>query len=144
MLVLAIMVSIVFAGGLIPVTNRLGLEQASWMLPARWGFAASAATADLRYVAPFVPADEDLWSHTAQGWLLNIGVLVSLGAAATVFLLWRLRLKPLVRRHFSVDRFRPPTSASPSIKHAPRNPESSGRLSGSEASGTQLQPVQPA
>src|SRR5205807_10037208 len=39
MLVVAIMVSMVLAGGLIPVTGRLVLDQLSWLLPARWGFA---------------------------------------------------------------------------------------------------------
>ena len=37
MLVVVIMISIVFSGGLIPVTGRAGLDQLSWLLPARWG-----------------------------------------------------------------------------------------------------------
>ncbi|EUA16016.1 ABC transporter family protein [Mycobacterium xenopi 4042] len=36
MLVVAIMVSMVLAGGLIPVTGRMGLSQVSWLVPARW------------------------------------------------------------------------------------------------------------
>ena len=44
--------SIVFSGGLIPVTARIVLEQASWFPPARWGFAASASTIDLLTLVP--------------------------------------------------------------------------------------------
>jgi ABC-type transport system involved in multi-copper enzyme maturation permease subunit len=52
MLVISVMLSIVFCGGMIPVTGRLGLDQLSWAVPARWGFATSASTTDLRTIAP--------------------------------------------------------------------------------------------
>jgi ABC-2 type transporter len=66
MLVISVMLSIVLAGGLIPVTGRLGLNQLSWALPARLGFAASASTVDLRHLAALVPANETLWTHDPQ------------------------------------------------------------------------------
>jgi ABC-type transport system involved in multi-copper enzyme maturation permease subunit len=81
-LVVVIMLSIVFSGGLIPVTARAGLEQASWFLPARWGFAASASTIDLLKVAPLVTVDDPLWHHALKWWLLDMGVLLLLGVVA--------------------------------------------------------------
>jgi ABC-type multidrug transport system ATPase subunit/pSer/pThr/pTyr-binding forkhead associated (FHA) protein len=92
MLVVAIMVSIVFSGGMIPVTGRLGLDQLSWLLPARWGYAASASTVDLRTIAPFAPADESLWSHTAGWWMLDMFMLTVLAIALTALVAYRLRL----------------------------------------------------
>jgi hypothetical protein len=92
MLVVAIMVSIVFCGGMIPVTGRAGLDHLSWLLPARWGFAASAATVDLRAIAPWAPADEQLWTHSPQAWLFNLAVLGLLGAAVLMVVRYRLRL----------------------------------------------------
>ncbi len=91
MLVVAIMVSMVLAGGLIPVTGRVVLNQLSWGLPARWGFAAAASTIDLRDVQAGLPADK-LWLHTRHYWLLDMGVLVLLGLVFTVLVRFRLRL----------------------------------------------------
>ncbi|MBS4728369.1 ATP-binding cassette domain-containing protein [Mycobacterium sp. SM1] len=91
LLVVAVMVSMVLAGGLIPVTGRLGLSQASWLIPARWGFAASAGTVDLRVVEADVPADR-LWSHSPRMWLLDMGMLALLSVAVAGFVRYRLRL----------------------------------------------------
>lgn len=91
MLVIAIMVSIVFCGGLIPVTGRVGLEHMSWLMPARWGFAAAASLVDLRAVAPFAPGDEQLWTHTLRWFLADLGCLGALGGAFATFVRYRLR-----------------------------------------------------
>jgi ABC-type multidrug transport system ATPase subunit/pSer/pThr/pTyr-binding forkhead associated (FHA) protein len=96
LLVVAIMVSMVLAGGLIPVTGRMGLSQVSWLLPARWGFAASASTVDLRHIEMDLPTDR-LWLHALRYWLLDMGMLVTLGLVATSFVRFRLRLP--VRTH---------------------------------------------
>ncbi len=91
MLVVAIMVAMVLAGGLIPVTGRLVLDQLSWLLPARWGFAAAASTIDLRNIEAGLPADK-FWQHTAHFWLLDVGMLVVLGVVFTALVRFRLRL----------------------------------------------------
>jgi ABC transport system ATP-binding/permease protein len=93
MLVMSIMLSIVFSGGLIPVTGRIVLDQLSWLLPARWGFAAGAATVDLRAIAPLTPRNEVLWSHTKHWWLFDMGMLAVLGLVMAGFVRWRLRLR---------------------------------------------------
>jgi ABC-type multidrug transport system ATPase subunit/pSer/pThr/pTyr-binding forkhead associated (FHA) protein len=55
MLVLMIMVQLVFSGGLVPLGGRPGLEQASYVVPARWGFAMAASTVDLHKLETFKP-----------------------------------------------------------------------------------------
>jgi ABC transport system ATP-binding/permease protein len=97
MLVVATMLSIVFSGGLIPVSGRLLLDQVSWMIPARWGFAASAATADLRAIAPLMPQQEALWSHHLDQWFVNMTVLIAFGAFLAGYIRWRIRLNAASR-----------------------------------------------
>ena len=101
MLVVTIMVSMVLAGGLIPVTGRLGLSQSSWLVPARWGFAASASTVDLRAVEPIVPADR-LWLHLPHFWLLDMGMLTLMAVVITGLVRFQLRLpmRPVIKRRF--------------------------------------------
>jgi len=90
--VMTMMISIVFCGGLIPVTGRLILEPASWLVPARWGFAAGASTVDLRVIAPLLPANEGLWTHSSASWLLAMAMLGSLGVVLAGLVRWRIRL----------------------------------------------------
>ena len=92
MLVVVIMVSMVMAGGLIPVTGRLLLDQASWLVPARWGFAAAASTVDLNNIEAALPADR-LWRHVRSAWLFDIGMLVLLAVVFIGIVRFRLRLR---------------------------------------------------
>jgi ABC-type multidrug transport system ATPase subunit len=92
MLVISVMLSMVFCGGLIPVTGRPILDQLSRAIPARWGFAATASTIDLRAIAPLTPQNETLWSHDPGGWLLNMTLLIALGAVLAGCIRWRTRL----------------------------------------------------
>jgi hypothetical protein len=97
MLVMTVMLSIVFSGGLIPVTGRTVLDQLSWLVPARWGFAASASTIDLRGVDPTVRVKDPLWSHELRSWLFAISLLSLLGLVMAALVRWRLRLTALYR-----------------------------------------------
>ncbi len=94
LLVVAIMSQLVFSGGMIPVTDRIVLDQMSWFTPARWGFAASASTVDLiRLVpGPLTPQDRH-WEHTSGAWLFDMGMLVVISVAYLAFVRWRIRLK---------------------------------------------------
>jgi ABC transport system ATP-binding/permease protein len=114
MLVATVMLSIVFSGGLIPVTGRVVLDQVSWVVPARWGFAASASTIDLRRVDPTVRVRDPLWSHDLRSWLLAMGLLCALGMVVAVMVRWRLRVAALCRY----------------IRRVAREPELTGRPSG--------------
>src|SRR5262245_16037551 len=80
MLVISVMLSIVFCGGMIPVTGRAVLDQLSWAMPARWGFAATASTTDLTTIAPLLHTHDTLWSHHTGWWLLDIAALIISGA----------------------------------------------------------------
>ncbi|MGA8332562.1 MAG: ATP-binding cassette domain-containing protein [Mycobacterium sp.] len=91
MLVVSIMVSMVLAGGLIPVTGRLVLDQLSWLVPGRWGFAASASTVDLNNVEAGLPIDR-LWRHVASAWLQDLAMLAALAAVLAGLVRFRLRL----------------------------------------------------
>jgi len=114
MLVITVMLSIVFSGGLIPVTRRVVLDQLSWLVPARWGFAASASTIDLGRVDPTVRVNDPMWSHDLRSWLLAMGLLCALGMVVAVVVRWRLRLAALCRQ----------------IRRVAREPELTGRPSG--------------
>ncbi|MBW0271442.1 ABC transporter [Nocardia sp. MH4] len=92
MLVVMIMVQLVMAGGLIPVTDRVGLEQVSYLFPSRWGYAAGAATVDLRELV--IGAQEDpLWEHKPGIWILDIVLLIVITSILAVITWSRLRLK---------------------------------------------------
>ena len=94
LLVVAIMSQLVFSGGMIPVTDRLLLDQMSWVTPARWGFAASASTADLIKLVPgpLMPKDSH-WEHTPSAWLFNMAMLAAISIGYVSFVRWKIRLK---------------------------------------------------
>ena len=93
LLVIAIMSQLVFSGGMIPVTDRIVLDQMSWFTPARWGFAASASTIDLiRLVpGPLTPHDRH-WEHTSGAWLFDMAMLAVICIGYASFVRWRIRL----------------------------------------------------
>ena len=94
LLVVAVMSQLVFSGGMIPVTGRIGLDQMSWATPARWGFAASASTVDLTILqpGPQMPKDSH-WHHTAGTWWFDIGMLAAISIFYLGFVRWKIRLK---------------------------------------------------
>ena len=94
LLVVAVMSQLVFSGGMIPVTGRVGLDQMAWATPARWGFAASASTADLTKLVPgpLTPKDSH-WRHTPAAWWFDVGMLVLISAIYLGFVRWKIRLK---------------------------------------------------
>jgi len=94
MLVVSIMSQLVFSGGMIWVTNRLVLDQLSWITPARWGFAASASTIDTHRLipGPTDPKDQH-WDHKASAWLFDMAMLGVLCIFYSAVVWWRIRLK---------------------------------------------------
>ena len=93
LLVVAIMSQLVFSGGMIPVTDRIGLDQLSWFTPARWGFAASASTADLITLVPgpLTPKDRH-WEHDSGTWLFDMAMLAVLSVFYLALVRWKIRL----------------------------------------------------
>ncbi len=94
LLVVSLMLQLVLAGGLIPVTGRTFLDQLSWAIPARWGYAASASTVGVRALVPgaLVPKDSH-WAHTRNAWLFDMAMLALLSVVYSGIVRWRLRIK---------------------------------------------------
>ncbi|MDT5003598.1 MAG: transport system ATP-binding/permease protein [Mycobacterium sp.] len=94
LLVIAIMSQLVFQGGMIPVTGRIGLDQLSWITPARWGFASTASTIDLLRLVPgpLTPQDSH-WRHTPGAWWFNMAMLGCICLGYLSFVRFKIRLK---------------------------------------------------
>jgi ABC transport system ATP-binding/permease protein len=94
LLVVSLMLQLVLAGGMVPVTGRIFLDQLSWVMPSRWGYATSASTVNLRALVPGALLQQDgHWSHTRGAWLLDMGMLVALSVINSAIVRWRIRLK---------------------------------------------------
>src|SRR5271157_5574235 len=94
LLVVAVMSQLVFSGGMIPVTGRTGLDQMSWVTPARWGFASSASTVDLLTLeakVPSVPKDSH-WHHTPGAWWFDMAMLAFISICYLGFVRSKIRL----------------------------------------------------
>jgi hypothetical protein len=81
-LVALVMSQLVLCGGLFKIAGRAGLEQISWLLPARFGYAATASTSGIQQ--PPAPEVDPLYDPSAGQWLIDLGLL---GAQTVVFLL---------------------------------------------------------
>jgi ABC transport system ATP-binding/permease protein len=92
--VVAVMAQLVLCGGMVPVTGRLGLDQLSWLMPARWGYAAASSTVDVRHLVPgsLLPQDR-FWEHTRKVWLFDMGMLAALAVFYAGFVRWKIRLR---------------------------------------------------
>ena len=94
LLVVSLMLQLVLSGGMVPVTNRIFLDQLSWLVPSRWGFAASSSTVDLCHLVPGpLRPDDRHWKHTSGTWLFDMAMLAGLAVAYTGIVRWRIRLK---------------------------------------------------
>lgn len=94
LLVIAIMSQLVFQGGMIPVTGRIGLDQLSWVTPARWGFASTASTIDLLRLVPGALTPQDShWKHEAGTWWFNMAMQGAICVGYLSLVRWRIRLK---------------------------------------------------
>ncbi|WP_078900939.1 FHA domain-containing protein [Actinacidiphila yeochonensis] len=96
LLVMFAIVQIVFTGVLFQLYGKPGVEQLSWLMPARWAVAGAGATADLNLLLPWDPThrtSDALWNHTAGTWTLDLGVLLVMS------LLCGVVVARLLRRH---------------------------------------------
>lgn len=98
-----ILASALFNGSLVQLVSRWGLQQISWFVPAQWGFAATASTANLRRVDSLA-ADALTWTHYSGWWVFDMGMLLLFGVIAAGFTLYRLRSPLGERRQPSPDR----------------------------------------
>ena len=77
LLVLLTMLQFVLSSALLQVGDRPGLAQLAWFVPARWGFAAGAATIGLPTGGGhgYYPLHDPLWASTGVTWLLDLGAI---------------------------------------------------------------------
>ncbi len=91
--VVSVMAQLVLCGGMVPVTDRMLLDQLSWFTPARWGYAAASSTVDVRHLVPGTLVSQDRWwQHSPGAWLFDMGMLAALSVFFTGFVRWRIRL----------------------------------------------------
>ncbi|HXL94430.1 MAG TPA: FHA domain-containing protein [Streptosporangiaceae bacterium] len=99
MLPLIVMIQVVLSGGVITLTT--GLNQLSWIVPARWGYAAMASTVNLNVISQRPPGyyADPLWTHASGTWLHDMGALIGL-AVLFILIAWyqMRRLSPGRRR----------------------------------------------
>ncbi|WP_407661350.1 ATP-binding cassette domain-containing protein [Frankia nepalensis] len=90
-LVVLAMAQLVFMGAMMPLMGKVGLEQLSWLFPARWGYGATASVIDLITVqrigderfAPGIPVDP-LWKHTTTTYLTDLAVIAVIGLVCAI------------------------------------------------------------
>ncbi|KPI13419.1 FHA domain containing protein [Actinobacteria bacterium OK074] len=80
LLVLLAIVQVVFCGALLKLDSVAVVEQLAWLVPSRWAFGAMAGTIGLGRIVP--DQSDPLFAHHADVWLLDLGMLVVLSAAA--------------------------------------------------------------
>jgi ABC-type transport system involved in multi-copper enzyme maturation permease subunit len=99
LLVLLAIVQVVFCGALLKLHGVPGLEQLSWLVPARWALGAMAGTVELARIVPGDLTADPLFEHSVGVWLLNVAMLVVLSVVFG-FLVSRLlrRREPVVMR----------------------------------------------
>ncbi|MEU8793113.1 FHA domain-containing protein [Streptomyces sp. NPDC048643] len=84
LLVMFAIVQVVFTGCLFILNGTPGVNQFSYLMPARWAVAASGTTLDFNNIFPNQddPSNTDpLWDHTAGAWALDMVALIALGIA---------------------------------------------------------------
>jgi ABC-type multidrug transport system ATPase subunit len=93
LLVVSLMLQMVLSGGMVPVTDRFFLDQLSWLVPSRWGYAAQGSTVDLWTVSPGPQSPRDShFEHTSAAWLFDMGMLAVLTVVYAALVRWRIRL----------------------------------------------------
>ncbi|WP_328316760.1 ABC transporter ATP-binding protein/permease [Streptomyces sp. NBC_00388] len=96
LLVMFAITQVVFTGCLFTLNGAAGINQFSFLMPARWAVAAAGATASLNILLPNKknPTSTDpLWDHTLGTWVMDMGILLAIGVVCGVF------VARLLRRH---------------------------------------------
>jgi ABC-type multidrug transport system ATPase subunit len=95
-LVVVLLMQLLLCGMLFPVRGRLVLEQLSWLMPARWGFAMGAATGGMDAM-PATTLDP-LWEPEPGVWFISLSVQLTLIVAFSVCALLAVRGRRPARR----------------------------------------------
>jgi ABC transport system ATP-binding/permease protein len=79
---------VMLSGGVLPL--KTGLRQLAYLAPARWGFAATAATVNLNQISPPGIKTDPSWAHTPGAWLTAMGMQLLLMAVFVLIAWWWL------------------------------------------------------
>ncbi|MBS7549763.1 ABC transporter ATP-binding protein, partial [Dietzia sp. Marseille-Q0999] len=95
LLVVSIMSQLVFSSGMIPVYQRIGLEQLAWLTPARWGYAAGASSIDFPSLVKVkqIPTNAQIGQPSKHTFVFDMAMLPLLSIAYTGIGRWHIRLK---------------------------------------------------
>jgi hypothetical protein len=66
-------VQIILSGGVFTVNGKVGAEQLAWLAPSRWGFAATASTANYNVIVPSVGVSAAAAGNAGPGRLPATG-----------------------------------------------------------------------
>ncbi len=75
------MLQLVLCGQLFPVHGQAGLEQASWLVPARWAYAMGAATTGITSLSD---EPDPLWTQHTETYISDLVALLVLGTAFVI------------------------------------------------------------
>jgi ABC-type multidrug transport system ATPase subunit/pSer/pThr/pTyr-binding forkhead associated (FHA) protein len=97
LLVLITMGQLVFSGGLFAIAGAPVVAQLSWLIPARWGFAALASAINFNTLSRFgdptfkTGTADALWNYGASTYWFDLAMAVILGVAAIMVCAYLLR-----------------------------------------------------
>ncbi|HEY6296390.1 MAG TPA: FHA domain-containing protein [Streptosporangiaceae bacterium] len=103
-LVLVTMVQVILSGFVEPLKSGSALWYVACVAPARWGFAAVAATTNLNVISPLGSTVDPLWTHTASHWLRDMAIMIVLAVIFVVLTALRLRTLGPRRRKAVAER----------------------------------------
>ena len=95
-LVVVLLLQFVLCEFFLSVHGKIGLEQVTWLVPARWGLAATAGATVGRSTS--LTDGDPLWKHTAGAWALDMTGLVLLATAGVLATWYVLRRRTRVHR----------------------------------------------
>jgi ABC-type multidrug transport system ATPase subunit len=75
---------VVMSGGARQLPGLPLLNQVSYAFPARWGYAANAATTNLGTIGTGLMSDS-WWNHSPHAWFRDIATLATIGVIVTLF-----------------------------------------------------------
>jgi hypothetical protein len=94
-LVVILLLQFVLCEFFLSVHGKVGLDQVTWLVPARWGLAATAG-ATVGRATPLTEGDP-LWKSTAGAWILDMTGLLLLAALGVLATWWVLRRRTRVQ-----------------------------------------------
>jgi ABC-type multidrug transport system ATPase subunit/pSer/pThr/pTyr-binding forkhead associated (FHA) protein len=94
LLIIVLMAQLVLNGGLLPLADRSFFYALSDLILAKWGLAMAASGVNLPGISPAI-AEDPLWVHSIDNWLLSVVCMIAMAIAFATFTRLRLESKNL-------------------------------------------------